>query len=364
MTEQWFIRVHQKEYGPVDLETLREWKAEGRLIPQNPARVADTDVWKTAAEIPDLFDAEKPPPLPTAVPLLSHSSLGQIIAQTLRIYRQRFFTFVWLALLVTLPSACAQLATAWFDRTPGANVDLRNLAIGGFTFCMLVVSIVLWPIYIAGVQILSAETFAGHRIGFFATLNEAVKFWPRVAALCLFVYGVFILLILFALFIAIMILTGGTSPVVIFFALALLVLQVWMFGRFFINVLFWQQFAVLENSGAADTLRESKTLARGNRHLPWYQRPWWRGGLIVSIWIAFVLTITVVPQWPTLHEYWIQMLTIQDSQLLLEKLKAIEQVRGFNYLGFGLSVFQKLLEPLLGIAFVVLYFDSKHNREP
>lgn len=364
MAEQWFIRVQQKEYGPVDLETLREWKSEGRLIPQNPARVADTDVWRTAAEIPDLFDTEKPPPLPTDVPHLPRCSFGQIIAQTLRIYRRRFFTFVCLALLVTLPWVCAQLASVWFDTTPDANVDLRNLAIGGFTFCMFVVSIVLWPICLAGVQILSAETFAGNRIGFFAVLNEAVKFWPRVAALGLFVFVIFFLLTIFALFIALMILAGGASFIVIFFALALLALQVWMFGRFFINVLFWQQFAVLENAGVADSLRESKTLARGNRHLPWYQRPWWRGGLIVSIWILFVLTIMIVPQWSTLREYWIQTLTIQDPQLLLQKFKAIEQVRGFNNLGFGLNVFQRLLQPLLGIAFVVLYLDSKHNREP
>jgi len=363
MAEQWFIRVHQKEYGPVDLKTLREWKAEGRLIPQNPARLADADLWTTAAEIPDLFHPAKPAPLPTDAPCLPRSSFARIIAESVRVYRKRFFTFLSLALLVTLPPACAQLATAWFDTTQGVNIDLRNLVIGSFTFCMFIGSVVLWPIYIAGVQILAAETFAGHRIGFFATLNEAVRFWPRVAALCLFVYAIFFLLTIFGVAIALMILAGGASFIVIFFALALLALQVWMFGRFFINVLFWQQFAVLENAGLADSLHESKILARGGRDLPWYRRPWWRGGLIVSIWVAFVLTITVVPQWPTLREYWTQMIAMQDSQLLLEKLKAIEQARGFNYLGFGLSVFQKLLQPLLGIAFVVLYIHTKQNHE-
>ena len=57
MTEEWIVRVHGKEYGPADVETLREWKAEGRLLPGNEARRADTELWKTAAEIPGLFNA-------------------------------------------------------------------------------------------------------------------------------------------------------------------------------------------------------------------------------------------------------------------------------------------------------------------
>ena len=33
MPDQWIIRVQDKDYGPVDFDTLREWKSEGRLIP-------------------------------------------------------------------------------------------------------------------------------------------------------------------------------------------------------------------------------------------------------------------------------------------------------------------------------------------
>ena len=126
---------------------------------------------------------------------------------------------------------------------------------------MFIFSMAMWPVYIAGIQIFTAEIAAGRRPGFFATLNEAVRFWPRVAGLCVFVYGVFFLLILFALLIAAMIVAGASSVFVILLALALLVLQVWMFGRFFINVLFWQQFAVLENAGVVDSLRTSMVSA-------------------------------------------------------------------------------------------------------
>jgi len=60
MPEEWIMRVQGKEYGPADIETLREWKAEGRLLPGNEARRADVDLWITAAEIPGLFDVATP----------------------------------------------------------------------------------------------------------------------------------------------------------------------------------------------------------------------------------------------------------------------------------------------------------------
>src|SRR5260370_41316780 len=89
---------------------------------------------------------------------------------------------------------------------------------------------------------------------------------------------------------------GASSLVVIFFALALLGLQVWMFGRFFVNVLFWQQFAVLENAGVIDSLRESRNLARSGRELPRIQRPIWRGVFVASIWFDFVVAISLVSE--------------------------------------------------------------------
>src|SRR5713101_4674196 len=68
MAEQWIIRVQGKEYGPADLATLREWKADGRVLPANPARQADVNEahWKTAGDIPGLFRVE-PPPVPDEI---------------------------------------------------------------------------------------------------------------------------------------------------------------------------------------------------------------------------------------------------------------------------------------------------------
>ena len=373
VTEEWILRVDGSEYGPANIETLREWKAEGRVLPANEARRADTELWSLAAEIPGLFDEEA---LPTvSVPRLAHSTssvqplpslpargFGQILADTLRIYVRGFLQFLSLALLVVLPSVCAQLTAMWMQTGKASDADPRVLAAGGFAFLMFIFSMAMWPVYIAGIQIITTEIAAGRRIGFFTALNEAVRFWPRVAALCIFVYGVFFLLIVFAFLIAAMIVAAASSVFVILLALALLGLQVWMFGRFFVNVLFWQQFAVLENAGVIESLRESRNLARSDRELPWFQRPLWRGVLIASLWFAFVLAIALVSEWTTLPHSLNELMTTQDPQTLLQKLTEAQQAHGFDVLTFALGILQKILQPLIGIAFVLIYIDSR--KEP
>jgi hypothetical protein len=368
MAEEWIVRVQGKEYGPANIDTLREWKREGRLLPENEARNMEADLWSTAAAIPGLFDAGASaaasagppiePPLQT-----QHRTFGQILAETFQIYRKGFFQFLGLTLLVLLPSVCSQVTTALMKTTQGSNGDLGILAAGLFSFLMLMLSLAMWPIYVAGIQILTAEIAGGRRPGLVAVLNEAVRFWPRVAALCIFVYGVFFLLMIFGLAIAGISLAGASSLLLVLFALALLVLQVWMFGRFFVNVLFWQQFAVLENAAFIDSLRESRNLARTDRDLPWFERPLWRGAFIASLWFAFVLIIALVSEWSTLQHYFNQLVTTQDPQTLLQQLTEAQKARGFDIAAFVLNVLQKILQPLLGIAFVVLYLDSRIHIE-
>ena len=378
MTEEWIVRVQGKEYGPADIETLREWKREGRLLPENEARLANADPtavagsakevpWSTAAAIPGLFDLQAAAGASAQLtqPLLQtqHRSFGQILAETFQIYRKGFFQFLGLTLLVLLPSICSELTTALVQTAHGSDGDLRILAGGSFAFLMFVLSIAMWPVYVAGIQILTVEIAGGRRPRLGAVLNEAVRFWPRVAALCVFVFGVFALLMLFALGIALTLAAGASSLLLILLALALLVLQVWMFSRFFVNVLFWQQFAVLENAEFLDSLRESRNLARSGRDLPWYERPLWRGAFIASLWFAFVLIIALVSEWTTLHQYLNQLATTQDPQTLLQQLTEAQQARGFDVSAFTLNLLQKVLQPLLGIAFVVLYLDSKVHLE-
>jgi hypothetical protein len=364
VNDEWIVRVQGTEYGPANIETLREWKGEGRLLPVNEARRADVDLWTTAAEIPGLFAVEAlaaasdrrltQPPLQ-----ISRRSFTQILAETLQIYRKGFFQFLGLTLLVLLPSICSQLTTAFVKPPSGSNVDVLSVLAAGLAFLMFILSIVMWPVYIAGIQILTAEIARGNRLGLVAVLNEAVRFWPRVAALCLFVYGVFFLLMVFGLAIAAMSLAGGSSVLLVLVAMALLILQVWMFGRFFVNVLFWQQFAVLEKAGFIDSLRESRDLARSGRDLPWFQRPLWQGAFIASIWFAVVLAITLGAQWGTLHQYLNQLMTTQDPQALLQQMTEAQKASGFSIAAFALGAVEKILQPLVGIAFVVIFLESK-----
>ncbi|PYJ09506.1 MAG: hypothetical protein DME93_12760 [Verrucomicrobia bacterium] len=367
VAEEWIVRVQGKDYGPADIDTLLEWKKEGRLLPQNEARTTSADLWSTAAAIPGLFDvgmlAAASARVEIQPPLQTQHSFGQILAETFQIYRKGFFQFLGLTLVVLLPSVCSQLTTALIQTQQASGGDLRVLAGGSFAFLMFVLSIAMWPVYVAGIQILTVEIASGRRLGLVALLNEAVRFWPRVAALCIFVYGVFFLLIVFGFAIAAIALAGASSLLLVFFALALLILQVWMFSRFFVNVLFWQQFAVLENAGFIDVLRFSRNLARSGRDLPWFERPLWRGAFIASLWFAFVLVVTLVSEWTTLHHYFNQFVTTQDPQKLLQQLTEAQQARGFDVSAFSLNLLQRILQPLLGIAFVVLYLDCKIHRE-
>src|SRR4029077_16983978 len=124
VTDEWMVRVQGTEYGPANIETLREWKAEGRLLPVNEARRADIDLWTTAAEIPGLFSM--PPAVPLAGALtqppvqLSRRSFAEILTETLQIYRKGFFQFLGLTLLVLLPSIASQLTTAFLKPPQGS----------------------------------------------------------------------------------------------------------------------------------------------------------------------------------------------------------------------------------------------------
>ena len=55
MADQWIVRVEGREYGPVDLEELRAWKREGRLIRENEIREPGSERWIRAEELPEIF---------------------------------------------------------------------------------------------------------------------------------------------------------------------------------------------------------------------------------------------------------------------------------------------------------------------
>jgi hypothetical protein len=356
MPDRWIIRVAGKEYGPVDLEVLKEWKQEGRLLSANEARSENESQWSSAAAIPGLFQSIAPPQSEAKE---IEQPRGKFFRRTFQIYGRGFFQFLALSGLIIVPSLSGQLVSVLAEHLPSNGANFLSFFSALAAFFMMVILLVLWPVYLAGLQIVTSELAAGRRIGLGAALNRAAKFWPRVAMLCLIVYGVFFLLLVFAFAIALMAAGAAGAPLLVFPILILLALQVWLFGRWFINTLFWQQAAVLNNATVSEALRQSKEIARSGRELPWYNRPLWRGALIVSIWFAFSASLELWSSWSAIRHSFELLMTTPDPQAWFEAMTAESTSTGFDLPRLCLSLFQSVLRPLLGIAFVVLYLDVR-----
>ena len=72
-----------------------------------------------------------------------------------------------------------------------------------------------------------------------------------------------------------------------------------------------------------------------------------------------MLAIKLGPEWSTLQHYFNEVTTTQDPQALLQRMTEIQQASGFNISAFALGILEEILRPLLGIAFVVIYLDSR-----
>lgn len=353
MGEEWIVRVEGQEYGPVDVDTLCEWQREGRLVPDNPVRREGDSVWLKAAEIPGIF-----PVVEVERPQLVRRTLSQIIFESFRIYRRGFWHFLVLTLLTALPSVCAQLSVPPGDIPSNAVPDLQRATAVGFSCFMLLLSLALWPVFIAGIQIATADIVAARPVRVFEVLRRAMLFWPRVALLCLFVYGSYFFWTALPVTAILAIAVAGPSVLSLFLVLLLLAFQVWITARLFTNFLFWQQFAVLEQSNIADTLRRSKELGRSGRDRPWYQRPLWRGAVLASLWCAVVIVLNIELEWQLVRSYFHQLTISQDPQAMLQALSS-SKPQTPSFVTIALGLLQIVLRPILGISFVVLYFDSR-----
>lgn len=365
MSEQWIVRVEGREYGPADLTALREWKEEGRVLSTNEARLSESENWIRAGEIPGLFAAV----LPDVPPIQIHSDappppgILQICLDSVALYIRGFFPFLGLTLLVLVPSVIAQVTGLMLDDAQSNDLTARNLVAAGFSFCMLLLTLAAWPLYISGIQILTAELALGRRLRFFALLNSAVKFWPRVAVLCLLVYFSFAFWTLVPMSVIFLIALGGPSSLSFFLVLAIAVVQAWIISRLFINFLFWQQTAVLDEREVAAALRESKSLARSGEDLPWYKRPLWQGVLVSSLWCLFVLALNLPTLMPAVRGYWHVVTTTQDPQALVQALSSVPKSHGIDRLTFSLGLLESMLRPLLGVAFVLIFFAARSRVE-
>src|SRR5207244_4462297 len=122
MSDRWIIRVSGKEYGPVDLEVLKEWKREGRLLSANEARLESESQWSSAGAIPGLFQSMPLEPSPAEAKEIEQPR-GKVFRRTFQIYARGFFKFLALSGLVIVPSLCGQLVSVFAERLPSGEAN-------------------------------------------------------------------------------------------------------------------------------------------------------------------------------------------------------------------------------------------------
>src|SRR5262245_38160476 len=95
MDQYWVVAADGKEYGPADLETLRQWVREGRIVQATHLKKADGSV-VYAGKLPELADlfpardaaqaatpgqAPPPQPLPVSTPLPTEFRVWEFIGR-------------------------------------------------------------------------------------------------------------------------------------------------------------------------------------------------------------------------------------------------------------------------------------------
>ena len=242
------MRVQGKEYGPVDLDELREWKREGRLIRENEIREPGSERWILAGELPEIFADEVavPAPVPSVVRRLS---FGEIFGASWRVYRQGFRRFFALALLVAVPAFFLQLAAPFLEMPKAGGPPVSVIVSAVVAFLMLMLLVIAWPFSLAGMQLLSADLYAGRDPGLGDVLTRAKPLWTRMFMLGLVVYGSYFLWTIIPLLVALSLAAGAASTSSLLLMLCLLVFTAYMVARLFINFLFWQQAGALGGRG-------------------------------------------------------------------------------------------------------------------
>jgi hypothetical protein len=373
MAEQWIVRVQDREYGPVGVEELREWRREGRLIRENQVREPDSERWFPAGELPEIFADEPDLDPSTAVkqqPAERRLSFGEIVVTSWIIYSKGFSRFVALAALVALPAAILQLAAPFLESPKPGESMTPVMVSAAIVFLMLVALVISWPFSFAGMQLLAADLLSGHNPSLRELFARAKPLWTRMLALGFVVYGSYLLWTLVPLLVALSLLAGPVSLFTIFLSFGLLLFIVYMVARLFINFLFWQQAGALGNLDTMEALRESKELARSGRHLPWTQRPLYRGALIASVWLLVVIALNFAISLPLIFSKWEQIWKLQEVANIDQAMSIAQSVSPPHSLDFLTcittllsSLAQAVLRPWLAAIFVVLYLDTKRAQE-
>ncbi len=137
-----------KEYGPVSLEQLRQWVAQGRVNAQTRVQTVGAADWKTAAEFPELGLAAAVSGTDSArAPLSRGQAGGQQNGLAITSFVLGLLSLVCLGLLAGIPAiVCGHVARGRAQRSPaqygGAGFALAGLIMG---YVSVVVTLVILP---------------------------------------------------------------------------------------------------------------------------------------------------------------------------------------------------------------------------
>ena len=365
MAGLWIVRVQDREYGPVGVEELREWKREGRLIRENEVREPGSERWIPAGELPEIFadELDQAPSVTPAEAIVRPVRLGEIFATGWRVYRKGFGRFVLLAALVALPAFLLQLAAPFLEMTaPGQNVA-PTIVGTVVVFLMLVLLVIGWPFSLAGMQLLAADLVTGKDPALREIFTRSKPLWGRMIGLGFVVYGSYFLWTIIPLLVALTMTAGGAASLPsVLLILALLIFTVYMVARLFINFLFWQQAGALGTSDMMGALRESKELARGGAHLRWWQRPLYRGALLASLWLLVIIVLNLAIELPVVVFRLRGVTDLEQAATILQSMATTKSLDvAFCLTTFLSSLVHAVLRPWLAATFVALYLDTKRH---
>jgi hypothetical protein len=363
MSEQWMVRVEGREYGPVDEDDLREWKSEGRLIRANEVRRVGEDRWFPAGELPEIFAADLPAPEPPDL-TIRRRTWREIFGETIRIYRGGFWRFMLFGLLTAVPMFVMQ----WhFPRVPLPDFlsgeTMPTVTLPPICWIMFLLVILLWPISTAGFQYVADDVLRGRRRSLLAQFSAAVERYGRMLGAGLLVYFSYFFWFFVPLTAMIALLSAGISAISLLLYLLVGAFMVYMNARLFINFLFWEQTAAFGDGSPLLALRESRDLARCAPELPRVERPLYRGPIVASVWVLFLLFAVIAIQVPFTF---LRLRGVDNPEQALAVMQSLSQAKTPDVLmiasDVASAVMNLVLRPLLAASFIVLYYDAKARR--
>jgi hypothetical protein len=360
MSDQWMVRVQGREYGPVDIDTLQEWKSEGRLIRSNEIRRVENERWSPAGEFPEIFADEVAPAEPPDL-IVRRRSWREIFREAIRTYFRGFWRFLIFGLLTAVPMFVMQ----WnFPRVPFPNLaagePMPVVTVPPICWIMFLLVILLWPISTAGFQYVADDILRNRRRSIAAQFAAAVERYGRVLGAGLLVYFSYFFWFFVPLTAAIAVLTSGVSLLTIFIYLLIGAFMIYMNVRLIINFLFWEQTSSLGDNGALLALRESRELARCAPEASRSDRPLYRGLTLLSLWLLLLLVFLIAVQLPFALIRLSAANTPEQAMALVESLSQAKTPDTLMIVSDVVAaVINLLLRPLLTTSFVSLYYDAK-----